>query len=137
MSKLSKRAKAALEEQQNNSKKHKQADQSTEAVPKKMCSVLQTGTTRNSSVPLSPASAVNKSHWATVEDVVDEYDELQREREQSMPMTQSKGHKICKPIVKDDGDKVGRGQSMATTCQVWVKQCESRSRVQVWLKGAG
>ena len=81
MSKLSERAKAALEEQHNNSKKRKQADQSTEVVAKKVCSVPQTGTTRNSSVPSSPASAVNESHWATVEDVVDEYDELQRERE--------------------------------------------------------
>ena len=81
MPKLPERAKAALEEQHNNSKKRKQADQSTEAVPKKVRLVPQTGTTRDSSVPSSPASAVNKSHWATVEDVVNEYDELQRERE--------------------------------------------------------
>ena len=118
MPKLSERAKAALEEQHDNSKKCKQADQSTEAVPKKVRSVLQAGTTRDSSVPSSPASAVNKSHQATVEDVVDEYDELQRERERSMPTTQSKGHKSRKPTVedvKDDGDKVGRGKSTATT----------------------
>ena len=118
MPKLSERAKAALEEQHDNSKKRKQADQSTEAVPKKVCSVLQTGTTRDSSVPSSPASAVNKSHRATVEDVVDEYDELQRVRERSAPTTQSKGHKSRKPTVEDvedDGDKVGRGQSTATT----------------------
>ena len=77
MLKMTKRAKAALEEQQENPKKRKKGTQSTQVVPKRVHSELQTS---NSSSPSLPVSATNNSHQATVEDTDDEYDTLHRER---------------------------------------------------------
>ena len=78
MLKMTERAKAALEEQCENSNKHKKDNQNTEAVLKKVHSDPQTCSTRNSPMPLSPASSGNKSQQPTVEDVDDEIDEVKR-----------------------------------------------------------
>ena len=111
MLKMTERAKAALEEQQENPKKRKKGTQSAQVVPKRVRSELQTG---NSSSPSSPVSATNNSRQATVKDTDDEYDTLHRERVRGTAVTQPKSRK---PIVEDVDDidvVVGRGQSMAT-----------------------
>ena len=118
MSKLTERAKAALEEQHKTSKKCKKDDQNTEAVPKKVCSDPQTDITSNGSLPSSPAPSMNKGQQPTVADMDDEYDEVIRERrEQWGGNMQLKAHKSCKATVEDaedESDGVERGRSTTT-----------------------
>ena len=98
MSKMTERAKLALEEQCKTSKKRKNGGQITEAVPKKVRSDPQTGTNNDTSIPSSPAPVVNRSHSPTVEDVDDD-DEVSMQMGKSSAMTQS-------PEPESDDDKL-------------------------------
>ena len=98
MSKMTERAKLALEDQRESSKKRKNGNQITEAVPKKVHSDPQTGTNNDTSIPSSPAPVVNRSHSPTVEDVDDD-DEVSMQMGKSSAMTQS-------PEPESDDDKL-------------------------------
>ena len=104
MSKLTERAKAALDEQRETLTKRKASDQTTvDVVPKRVCSDPQTGTTDNSSTSSLRAPTMNKARQPTVEDVDDEDDEFQRERRPSpATRTTSKSHKAT---VEDDDEE--------------------------------
>ena len=104
MSKLTERAKAALDEQRETLTKRKASDQTTvDAVPKRVCSDPQTGTTDNSSTSSLRAPTMNKAHQPTVEDVDDEDNEFQRERRPS-PATRTMS-KSRKATVEDDDEE--------------------------------
>ena len=106
MLKMTKRAKAALEEQQENPKKCKKGTQSAQAVLKRVHSELQTS---NSSSPSSPVSATNNSCQATVKDTDDKYDTLHRERVQGTAVMQPKSRKPTVEDIEDIDVVVGRG----------------------------
>jgi len=115
MLKMTKRAKAALEEQYENSKKHKKGNQTTEAVPKKVCSDPQTGNASNSSVPSSPVPAANKSHQPMVEDVDDEYDEFHPVGEAQQQHSPKATDQQSKTLMKMSRSKGGKAEQ----CRVW------------------
>ena len=104
MSKLTERAKAALDEQCETLTKRKASDQTTvDVVPKRVRSDPQTGTTDNSSASSLCAPTMNKACQPTVKDVDDEDDKFQRERRPSpATCTTSKSHKAT---VEDDDEE--------------------------------
>ena len=109
MSKLTKQAKAALDEQHEILTKCKASDQTTvDAVPKWVRLDPQTGTTDNSSASSLHAPTMNKARQPTVEDVDDEDDKFQRKRRPS-PATRMTS-KSCKATGEDDDEETMQHQ---------------------------